>query len=208
MIKNKTQKPLAYFRDIYNVFSKDNSIDLVFIHVDYQQYIARTQEIFIQEQERNDYLNELFFRNPKIYNQKINSDKRLQAYKEDVINATEGLKKNPSAIIAGALVIKHFNRIIVFASGYNNEFKKLNPNHYLYHAIFERYKPYFNYCDMNGVTYDFSTNSKYYGLNHFKLKFHPTLYEFIGELDLICNDWTHRKLMKTSFIEDEFAKFH
>ncbi len=43
MIKNKTQKPLAYFRDIYNVFSKDNSIDLVFIHVDYQQYISRTQ---------------------------------------------------------------------------------------------------------------------------------------------------------------------
>ena len=208
MMKGKTQRPLAYYRDIYNVYSKDNSIDLVFIQVDYQQYLARTQEIYTKEQDRNDYLNELFFTNPKVYSQKINSDKRLQAYKEDIITATEGLKRNPSAIIAGALVIKHFNRITVFASGYRNDFKKLQPNHFLYHAICERYKPYFNYCDMNGVTYDFSKESKYYGLNHFKLKFNPTLIEFIGELDLICNDWAHHKLMKTSFIEDEFAKFH
>jgi len=208
MMKGKTKRPISYYRDFYNVFSKDNSIDLVFIQVDYQRYLARVREIYEKEQEKNDKLNLLFLQNPNVYSQKTNSDKRLQAYKEDVIRATEGLKKNPSAIIAGALVIKHFNRITIFASGYNNDFKKLSPNHFLHHAIFERYKPYFDYCDMNGVTGNWSTNSKYYGLNHFKLKFNPTIYEFVGEFDLVCNDFTFKKLIKTSFIEDEFAKFH
>ena len=208
MLKGKTKRDINYFRNFYNVFSKDNSIDLVFIQIDYQQYLARSREIYEQEQAKNDVLNLQFLQNPKVYSQKINSDKRLQAYKEDVIKATEGLKKNPSAIIAGALVIKHFNRITIFASSYKEEFKKLNPNHYLHHAIFERYKPYFDYCDMNGVTGNWGQNSKYYGLNHFKLKFYPTIYEFIGEFDLVCNDFTFKKLIKTSFIEDEFAKFH
>ncbi len=208
MMKGKTKRPISYFRDFYNVFSKDNSIDLVFIEVDYQQYLAKSRQIYDTEQEKNDRLNLQFLQNPKVYSQKINSDKLLQAYKEDVIRATEGLKKRPSDIIAGALVIKHFNRITIFASGYNNEFKKLSPNHYLYHAIFERYKPYFDYCDMNGVTGNFTEKSAYYGLNQFKLKFNPTIYEFIGEFDLVCNDFTFQKLIKTSFIEDEFAKFH
>jgi len=207
MMEGKTKKPLAYYRDLYNVFSKDNSIELVFIQVDYQQYLARTREIFDEEQEKNDDINLAFLENPKIYAQKVNSDKRLLAYKNDILNATEGLKKNPSAIVAGALVIKHFNRVTIIASGYNNDFKKLNPNHFLYHSICERYKPYFDYCDLYGVTGDWSENSKYFGLNHFKLKFNPTIYEFIGELDLICNDWLHRKLSKTDAIEREFARF-
>ena len=61
---------------------------------------------------------------------------------------------------------------------------------------------------MNGVTGNWGANSSYYGLNHFKLKFNPTINEFVGEFDLVCNDFTFRKLIKTSFIEDEFAKFH
>ncbi len=61
---------------------------------------------------------------------------------------------------------------------------------------------------MNGVTGNFTEKSAYYGLNQFKLKFNPTIYEFIGEFDLVCNDFTFQKLIKTSFIEDEFAKFH
>jgi len=208
MMKGKTKKPISYFRDFYNVFSKDNSIDLVFIQVDYQQYLARSREIYDAELEKNDRLNMDFMKNPKVYSQKVNSDKRLQAYKEDVIRATEGLKRNPSAIIAGALVIKHYNRITIFASGYDEKYKKLQPNHFLYHAIFERYKPYFDLCDMNGLSGDFSEKSEYYGLNHFKLKFNPSVLEYIGEFDLICNEFTFNKLIKTSFIEDEFAKFH
>ena len=91
-------------------------------------------------------------------------------------------------------------------SGFGNEYRSFNPNHFLYHSIFERYKPYFRYCDLNGISGVFDETSEYHGLNEFKLNFKPSVYEYIGEFDLICNDSVFKKLIKTSFIEDEFTK--
>lgn len=208
MMKGKTDKPLSFYRNFYNVFSRDNSIDLVFITVDYEKYLLNCRKIYDEELQINDYWNQLIQKDPrrKNLNNKMTSDKKLQGYKDEIIKATAGLKKNEKPLVAGALVIKHFNRVCILASGFNREFKDLNPNHFLHYAIFERYKPYFSYCDMNGVTGKFDESSKYHGLNQFKLKFDPTIYEFVGEFDLICNDRLFKKIIKTSFIEDEFNK--
>lgn len=207
-VKDKTDKPLRYYINLYNTFSKDNSIDLVFITVDFQKYLQYCREIYDKEEQVNNYWNEVIQRDPKRknLNNKMNSDKKLQGYKDEIIKATNGLKQNQTVYVAGALVIKHFNRVCVVASGYDNKYKHLNPNHFLYYSIFERYKPYFNYCDMNGVSGVFDNKSAYYGLNQFKIKFDPTIYEFVGEFDLICNDRLFKKLIKTSFIEDEFSR--
>lgn len=208
MMKGKTDKPLSFYRNFYNVFSRDNSIDLIFITVDYAKYLQNCRKVYDQELQINDYWNQLIQKDPrrKNLNNKMTSDKKLQGYKDEIIKATAGLKKNQTQYVAGALVIKHFNRVCILASGFDREFKDLNPNHFLHYAIFERYKPYFSYCDMNGVTGKFDKSSKYHGLNQFKLKFDPTIYEFVGEFDLICNDRLFKKLIKTSFIEDEFNK--
>ena len=144
--------------------------------------------------------------NKKNLNAKMDSDKKLQGYKDNIIKATNGLKRHPTDIIAGALVIKHYNRVSILASGFKDEYKYLNPNHFLYYAIFERYKPYFSYCDMNGVSGNFEPSSPYHGLNQFKIKFNPVIYEFVGEFDLICSERIFKKLIKTSFIEDEFNR--
>ena len=208
MMKGKTDKPLSFYRNFYNVFSRDNSIDLVFITVDYAKYLQNCRKIYDLELQINDYWNNLIQKDPrrKNLNNKMTSDKKLQGYKEEIIKATAGLKKGETVYVAGALVIKHFNRVCILASGFNKDYKYLNPNHFLHYAIFERYKPYFSYCDMNGVTGKFDESSQYHGLNQFKLKFDPTIYEFVGEFDLICNDRLFKKLIKTSFIEDEFNK--
>ncbi len=208
MLKGKTKQPLSYYRNIYNIFSRDNSIDLVYIKIDYQKYLTYCREVYEKEQIVNDHWNEVIQSDPrrKNLNEKMNSDKKLQAYKNNVIKATDGLKRKNFDYIAGALVIKHFNRIVILASGFNDQFKFVSPNHFLYHSIFERYKPYFDYCDMNGVSGNFENTSPYYGLNQFKIKFKPTIYEFVGEFDLICSDRIFKKLIKTSFIEDEFNR--
>lgn len=207
-IKNKTKRSLSYYRNFYNVFNRDNSIDLVFIKVDFQKYLGYMRDMYDEEQKKNDLWNEIIQREPtkKNLNAKIDSDKKLQGYKDNIIKATEGLKRHQVDYAAGALVIKHFNRVSILISGYNEEYKYLNPNHFLYYSIFERYKPYFGYCDMNGVSGNFEETSKYHGLNQFKIKFDPTIYEFVGEFDLICSDRIFKKLIKTSFIEDEFNK--
>ena len=132
------------------------------------------------------------------------SDKLLENFKDNILKATESIKKNKEAIIGGALVVKHFNRITIITSGYSEEYKSLNPNYFLHYAIIERYKPYFNYLDMGGMTGKFDTDTTYKGLDEFKMKFNPIIFEFIGEFDYIVNDGLFNRLIKTSFIEDEF----
>lgn len=207
-IKDDVKRPISYYRNIYNVFNRDNSIDLVMVKVDYQKYLESTRDNYTQEQLNNDNWNMIIQTDPrkKNLNAKMDSDKKLQGYKEEMIRATQGLKKHKSEYIAAALVIKHFNRVSIFMSGFSKAHANLNPNHFLYYSILERYKPYFNFCDMNGVTGNFTKSSAYAGLNDFKIKFNPTIYEFIGEFDLIVSDRIFKKLIKTSFIEDEFNK--
>ena len=42
----------------------------------------------------------------------------------------------------------------------------------------------------------FTNTSAYKGLNDFKIKFNPTIYEFIGEFDLIVSDNIFKKTYK------------
>ena len=178
------------------------------VKVDYQKYLENVRDMYEKEQINNDKWNMIIQTDPrrKNLNAKMDSDKKLQGYKEEIIKATQGLKRNKIEYIAAALVIKHFNRVSIFMSGFSKEHAHLNPNHFLYYSILERYKPYFNFCDMNGVSGNFTNTSAYKGLNDFKIKFNPTIYEFIGEFDLIVSDNIFKKLIKTSFIEDEFNK--
>lgn len=207
--KNKSKRPISFYRNMYNVFSRDNSIDLVFIKVDFQKYLNYARKKYDEETIINDRCNTLLQISPgerRFVQQKMQSDIKAENLKSKIIYATNELKKHQEVIIAAALVVKHRNRISIIASGYSEEYKRENPNHFLHYAIFERYKPYFNFCDMGGVTGNFEDTSMYKGLNDFKIKFNSTIYEYIGEFDLICNERSFKKLIKTSFIEDEFHK--
>ena len=204
-IKNKTDKDITYYRDLYNVYNKDNSIDLLFVKMNYQTYLEYVRAEYAKEEQLNYQWNDLIARSPKKSNitGKMNSDNKLQGYKDKIVRATEGLKAHPEVIVAGALVIKHHNIITIVASGFGDEYRNLNPNHFLYYAIMERYKPYFSYCNLGGIS-SFDPNAMYAGLNNFRLKWNPLVFEFIGEFDLVCSDYSFRRLIKTNYIENEF----
>lgn len=208
-IKGKTAKQAVYYKNLYNIFAKDNSIDLIQIKIDFQKYLSYVKSEYEKEEMRNEALNQEISSHPgsNAITNKISSDKRLQSIKAEVIYATNCLKKEQFATIAGALIIKQANRISLVASGYSEEYKKLNPNHFLIYSIIERYKDYFDYFDLGGVSGIYDDSSAYLGLNKFKLDFNPTIYEFIGEFDLICDEHIFKRLIKTSFVEDEFAKY-
>lgn len=208
-IKDKTAKPIAYYRNLYNIFSKDNSIDLVFAKLDFEKYLKYVKIAFDQEEQNNLRLNEIIANSPNhnTINTKIISDKRLQSLKAEIVYATNCLKKQKYVIVGGALLIKQGNRINLVSSGYNEEYKKMNPNHFLTYAIIERYNDYYDYFDFSGVSGVYDDTSKYHGLNEFKQAFNPKIYEFIGEFDLICDEHLFKRLIKTSFVEDEFAKY-
>lgn len=206
--KGKTNKPLSYFQNLYNVFNKDNSIDLVLAKMNFQKALNYTRNLYDDQVTTNEALNRLLQMLPgerRLITKKMQSDQKLENLKKKIIEYTEKLKRNPEVIIAAALVIKTRKRITIAESGFSSEYSKENPNHFLHYAIFDRYKEYFNYCDIGGVTGKFDDDSKYKGLNDFKAKWNSRIYEYIGEFDLICNERSFRRLIKTSFIEDEFS---
>ena len=142
----------------------------------------------------------------KNLNEKMNSDKILEEYKQDVVYATAGLKNNENTYIASAIVIKYENKITILIAGVDKNYNYLNPNYFLHNKILDMYKDEYEIADINGIANDFSEESKYVGLNKFKMGFNPTITEYIGELDLIISDWRFKLVEKNNLLSNEFTK--
>lgn len=207
-IKAKKKRDKFYYKDYYNMFAKDNLVDLFLVSIDYEKFLISTKTTYENELENNNYCNEKLHNNPteKNINIKMNSDRALLKYKTDIIEATNGLRDNKKVYIAGAMTIKYKNRVYIVVSGYDKKYAHFNPNHYLHYMIMDYYKDKFTYLDLNGLTGDFTKANPYYGLNQFKLEFKPKIYEFIGEYDLIINDLEYSKLSHLGLLAKEFNK--
>ena len=68
------------------------------------------------------------------------------------------------------------------------------------------YKENFDECDINGIADDFSNESKFSGLNKFKMGFNPKIVEYIGELDLIISEWRFKIVERNDLLSNEFTK--
>ena len=207
-IKNKIHKDMFHYSDYYNIFSKDNAVDYFLVSIDNEKLILNTQKAYEKELEKNEVLNQKILKLPsnKNINKKMNSDKALLSYKNDIAIANKYILKNEKTYIAGALVIKYGSTITILISGYDKKFKDYSPNYYLYYNILMNYKNEYKNACLNGVSGDFSKENKYYGLNKFKMGFNPDIYEYIGEFDLVLNKINYYFLNKKNLINKEFKK--
>jgi len=207
-IKAKKRRDKFYYQDYYNSFAKDNKADIFLISIDYEKYLINTKKAYEEELDKNNYLNEQLHKSAtdKKINIKMNSDKALLKYKTDIIEATNGLRENKKVYIAGAMTIKHNNRVQIIVSGFDKKYEHFNPNHFLHFNILKYYQNSYSFVDLNGLTGDFTKENPYYGLNQFKLGFKPKIYEFIGEFDLIINEKKYSKLAHLGILAKEFNK--
>ena len=205
-IKDKTHNSINSYRNFLNIFSKSDMAELILIKVDYRKFLVQAKESYEEELDHNNQCNTLIQKDAseENLNIKMESDKQLLRLKNDIIEATEGLKKETDEYIAGAIVVKYLNRITIIASGYNSNFENLNPNYYLYNKLFEIYKEEYDYIDLNGLSSNFNPDSPYYEESQFKLSFNPDIYEFIGEFDVILDDINFKKLQNRDLIMKEF----
>ena len=207
-IKNKIDKEEYYYNDFYNVFSRSSVVDLIMVKVDYKKYLINAQNAYNLELRKNAILNnKLIEKNQaKIINAKMNSDRALLAYKNDIAEASKKINTNEDVYVAGALVIKYQNRVIIQISGFDKNMTRFSANYFLYYALIKYYQNDYKYMDLNGITADMSKSSKYYGLNRFKLGFNPDVYEYIGEFDLIIDEKEYNKLLNFGLLAKEFNK--
>ena len=207
-IKNKINRDEYYYNDFYNVFSKTLDVDLMLVKVDYKAFLINAQEAYNEELRRNASFNNKLItnNNANAINAKMNSDKALLSYKNDIAEASKNLNTGLETYIAGALVIKHQNRVIIQISGFNKAMSRFSPNYFLYYALIKYYQQEYKYLDLNGITADLSKENHYYGLNRFKMGFNPDVYEYIGEFDLVIDEKLYDKLLKSGALAKEFNK--
>lgn len=189
--KKKYPRDLEYFKDCYNYYNKNNKIEFYYSKLNTEKYLKIcTTNFHNQEKICNDLNNELKSNNNKIINLKIEADKNLNKYKNELIKATKYLRDKPEGIItSSALVVKNFNEIYLLMDGFNTNYKSLNSKHLLIWKLCEKFsKEGYKTFNLGGMTNLNIDNNKYKGLNDFKLGFNASSYEYIGDLELICNN--------------------
>lgn len=202
-LKNKKRKK-RYYQGLYNNFSKNNAIDIFFINVNTAKYISNMKEMYDTELNKNEKLSlevqDMSIdtkERQNIINDKIESDKRLNFYKNELVYATNLSKTYPDYLTIGsAFTIKHNNGVELIIDSYYEEFLKFNPRYVLIWELIKKYKNEgFMYINLNAVVGDFTKEElgKYNTLNDIKLSFNSTVMEYIGEFDLIINERIYNK---------------
>ena len=205
-IKNKTKNNQKYYENLYRSF--EPNIDVFLVGVNFEEYLINMKDEYEKELSNNNELIKKIKTNPtdKILDKKIYSDNQLAILKNNVVMATNGLAKGKKEYIAGCIVLKYEDKVIVYESGYNIKYKDCCPNYFLYYRIIEYYKYNYNLLDMNGFSGDLTKNNPYYGVNEFKLGFNADIYESIGEFDLILNKHIYKKISSDGTLSKLFNK--
>ena len=206
--KKKRRRNYNYYKNYFSIFSDIDSADIFLVKINYDKYLENSKLVYEKELDVNKRLTENLFKKNSQENitRKMNSDSKLLSYKNDVINATFGISRDPNKYIAGALCIRYQNHVHIVISGYNKIYGSLNPNYFLHNEIIKYYKENYDYLDLNGLTGDFTKDNPYKGLNDFKLGFNPSIYEFIGEFDLVINKKIYDFLLTSGMLQKEFKK--
>ena len=191
--QKKYKRNLEYFQDCYSYFSKRDMIELYYTKLNTKLYLKNIQDKLNYCEEQSNELNNkiMKIKKQKLVNKKINIDKYLFKYKNDLIEATNYLHNYPEGVVtACVLLVKQDKEITILMDGYDKKFKKLNSKHLLIWQIMEIYqkKGYtkFNLGGMSNLTID---DKKYSGLDEFKLGFGAKMVEYAGDFELV----THKR---------------
>lgn len=197
---------INYFKSILNHFG--NNAELILVKANYEKCLISARERYNKELENNNYYNERLQTDSsdEAVNKKMQSDKDLLKYKNQVVDATAGLKLHKFKYIGGAVIVKYQNRVSIVLEDYDND--NVYAQYYLYNYLINNNKEMYEYLELNGLASDFSENSIYYDFNKVKLDFDPIIYEFIGEFDIVLNELLFKKIQSKGLLSKEFLPSH
>ena len=203
VLKNKKRKK-RYYTGLFNNFGLNNKMEIFFINVNTDKYLNNMKNMYDKELANNENLASLIQdttlsmkEKQNIISDKMESDKRLNYYKNELISATNLSKQYPDFVTIGAaFTIKHNRGVELVIDSYLEEYMRFNPRYVLLWELIKKYKnENFLYFNLNAVVGDFTKEDlgKFNTLNNIKLKFNATVMEYIGEFDLIINDRIYNK---------------
>lgn len=211
--KSKYPRDLKYFEDCYYFYSKKNMVDFYYAKLDTKVFLQTVQQNYqLMHEESYNFNNEIIMTSNnnsfKRINKKIALETSVNNYKMKLIEATNLLSENPNGIIlASILVIKNNDTINILIDGHDPKYKKFNAKHLLLWKIIEKYKGLgYKKFNFGGIANPTIKNSKYKGLNEFRLSFNPYVNEYIGDLELVTNNALYFMYRNTSPIRKILKK--
>lgn len=197
-IKAKENKQINYFQELVNNFN--DTIDVYYAKINTETFIVNSRKMYESELLNNEQLAEQIQNYPpddkergNILNKKMESDKLVSTYKNNMLMATELLKKYPDGlIIGGAMVVNFDNAAYILTDGFNEKFSSLNASYLIKWQMIMDYNALgYKYLNMNAVVGEFEKKNPYSGLNEMKLGFNTLVTEYIGEFDIVLNNFTY-----------------
>lgn len=202
-VGKKDKKPLSFYREMKEQFGDD--IDIYYAKIRTETFLINSRRSYEKEQEYNYDLAERIQdmsidqkERESYLNKKMQSDKLITAYKTSLLKATDLLKENPDGIvIGGAMVIRYDNAAFVFTEGIDENYSNLNANYLLKWQMINDYNDEeFKYVNLNAVVGEFEKENKFSGLNEAKLGYNSMVTEYIGEFDVILNNFSYNLYQK------------
>ena len=190
--KDRYIRDLNYYKDCYGYFINDGMIDIFCTKFNAKQYLEVTQQKLSHYEAQSYYFNKKIQLNnasQKLITKKINNDKLIELYKNQLIEATNLLRNNPEEVITSVcIVIKQGKEATILIDGYDKVYKRLNSKHLLIWQLIETYKSQgFERLNLGGMSNIIVDSKRYTGLNQFKLNFGCKMYEYAGDFELITN---------------------
>lgn len=202
-VGKKENKPLEYYKRFVESFGND--IDIYYAKINTESYLIHSrrsyekeeqynmdlaekiQDIYIDESEKENYLNK-----------KMESDRLLTSYKNNLLKATDLLKEKPEGIIiAGAMVVRYDNAAYLITEGFDETYGNLGANYLIKWQMINDYNEmHFKYVNLNGIVGNFESQNEYSGVNESKLGFNSTVTEYIGEFDIVLNPFMYNLYKK------------
>ena len=204
-VQKKEKKPLNYYKAICNSFG--NNVDIYISKINTETFLINSRRSYEKEVQFNETLAEkvqdmtLDIKDRETYlNKKMESDKLITTYKNNLLKATDLLKSNPDGIpIGAAMVIRYDNAAYLIAEGIDEEYGYLNASTLLKWKLIEDYNiEGMKYVNLNAVVGEFETENEYSGLNESKLGFNSIVTEYIGEFDIVLNNLMYNWYQKSN----------
>ena len=213
MIKNKTTKTKEYYQDLLNFY--DNKANIYYAVLDTNAFVISTKKVYERELEKNDYLSQKIQRigesgkkvKQSLMNYKMESDKLLNTYKNQLVFATEILQRNPQSIVLGGIItVEYDNSIYIVEETFDKTYNNLCCNYLTrWFIINEAKQKNYKYINLGNIAGDFRTKNPYTNLNQNKLGFGSTPTEYIGEFDIILDNFNYK--IYQNFGKDKDYKF-
>ena len=197
-IGKKEHKPLSYYKTLIDKF--ESNIEIYYAKINTETFLINSRRNYEKEVEYNETLAEKvqdMNLDPKERNnyisKKMESDKLITSYKNHLLKSTDLLKSNPDGItIGGAIVIKYDNAAYIISEGIDEEYGYLNAGYLIKWQLINDYNNQgMKYVNLNGIVGEFEEQNEFSGLNESKLGFNATITEYIGEFDIVLNNFAY-----------------